>query len=103
MRALFAGVQLKTTLGTFSGRVGLLLQYVPTLRAAGNYPPAGHLNGAWAESVLAGRPFAWLLFGSFWLAVVLVTALAIFHLLRRPLPEDCLPSLPLCASHLQFI
>jgi len=78
MRALFARVQLKPTLWTFGGKVGLLLQYGSALGTARNYPPAGHLNGARAKGiVLAGRPFPLLLLGRF-LFTVLVTALAIF-------------------------
>ena len=78
VRALFAGVEFKTTLRTFGGGVSLRLQYGSALGTAGNRPPARHLNGAGAESVLARRPLPLLLFGSMFLAAVLIAVLAVF-------------------------
>lgn len=78
MSALFAGVEFEAALGTFGGWICLLLQDISTLGTARDGSPAGHLNGPGAESVLAGRPLPLLLFGSMFLAAVLVAVLTVF-------------------------
>ena len=78
MCALFTGVEFEPALGTFGSGIGLRLQDVSTLGTAGNRTPSGHLNGAGAESVLAGRPFPLLLFWGMVLAAVLIAVLAVF-------------------------
>src|SRR5882672_5190635 len=87
MFALLAGVEVETTLGTLSNRLGNRLQQRPALRTAGDRARSRHVDRPRAKGiVLARRRWLLNLFLRF-AAGVLISALPVLTVRQREPPQ----------------